>query len=174
MKRAIVLICSILCFIISCDDDSNPVNSGKDYGEGMDYEIYKIVVSHTFHDSNAAFVLRDSTIIRNGRPEEYLYENFTTLEEETVTDFYVRNSQRIPLKHIPGFPNCILSRDFEGESFQYPYVTLSAIGYNDGKTQALVEMGVMSGPLAGEGSIFLIEHEEGTWVIKMRLMTWIS
>ncbi|MCD6235101.1 MAG: hypothetical protein J7K63_08715 [Candidatus Marinimicrobia bacterium] len=172
IKSGSILLLSL--FLTTCDDDSNSLNSGMDYGERMDYEIYRIVVSHTFPDSNAAFVLRDSTVMSSHLPEEILDEYFTGLEEETVVNYYERGSERIPLKHIPGFPNCILSRDFEGEQFQYPDVTLSAIGYNDEKTQALVETGILSAPLVGAGYLYFLEYEEGTWVIKKQLMIWIS
>jgi len=53
-------------------------------------------------------------------------------------------------------------------------MTLSGVGFNRNINQALVYVGNPEGFLAGAGYYVLLVKEKGTWVIKQKLMTWIS
>jgi len=52
--------------------------------------------------------------------------------------------------------------------------SVSRVGFNDRFDQALVYIGTLSHPLAGEGFIVLLEKVNGTWVVDQQVMTWIS
>ena len=54
------------------------------------------------------------------------------------------------------------------------YLQFSAVGYNTPRTEALVFLGHYCGSLCGTGHLFLLEKENGQWVVKNRLMQWIS
>ncbi len=50
----------------------------------------------------------------------------------------------------------------------------SRIGYNDSKTQAVLEMVRSFGSLGAYGDIIYLEKENGNWVIKTIIMAWAS
>jgi hypothetical protein len=52
--------------------------------------------------------------------------------------------------------------------------TLSAVGYNAAGTEALVYVGHSCGSLCGTGHLILAAKENDRWVVKNRLMLWIS
>jgi hypothetical protein len=54
------------------------------------------------------------------------------------------------------------------------YLSLSAVGYNNSGTEALVFLGHYCGWLCGTGHLYLLAKENGQWVVKNRLMQWIS
>ena len=54
------------------------------------------------------------------------------------------------------------------------YIQFSRIGFNDDKTQAILEAGHFYGSLGAEGSIIYLVKQRGNWVIKDRRMTWIA
>jgi hypothetical protein len=66
------------------------------------------------------------------------------------------------------------------EAFQklYPkspgFMNISRIGFNSDRTQALLYIGFVCGGLCGEGHIFLLVKENGTWKIRHVAMTWVS
>jgi hypothetical protein len=53
-------------------------------------------------------------------------------------------------------------------------VSLSRIGFNSSKTQALVYVGNVCGGRCGEGNFFLLVKEAGKWKIQDELNVWIS
>jgi hypothetical protein len=61
---------------------------------------------------------------------------------------------------------------------QYPNsqgrMELSGVGFNKDMTQALVYVGNMSYSLAGAGYYYLLENQDGTWVVINETMVWIS
>jgi len=54
------------------------------------------------------------------------------------------------------------------------YWSLSPIGYNTEGTEALVYVGHHCGGLCGTGHLVLLAKENGRWVVKNRVMLWIS
>lgn len=54
------------------------------------------------------------------------------------------------------------------------YWTFSPVGYDSGGAEALVYVGHHCGGLCGTGHLVLLTKEDGRWVIKNRLMLWIS
>ncbi|MDT5122012.1 MAG: hypothetical protein QOC96_1494 [Acidobacteriota bacterium] len=53
-------------------------------------------------------------------------------------------------------------------------ITLSRIGFNPERTQALVHVGIGCGGSCGEGNFFLLAKESGVWKVQKKIMTWIS
>jgi hypothetical protein len=51
---------------------------------------------------------------------------------------------------------------------------LSVVAYNSDNTKALVDVGLICGPLCGNGTLFYLEKLNGVWVIKKTVDTWIS
>ncbi len=54
------------------------------------------------------------------------------------------------------------------------FMSVSRIGCNSAKTQALVYIGNLCGGLCGTGQVFLLVKEGGAWKVQYVTMTWIS
>jgi hypothetical protein len=54
------------------------------------------------------------------------------------------------------------------------YYIFSRVGFNNSLNQAVVYVGRVAGPLMGSGSYYLLEKEDGQWIIKEETMIWIS
>lgn len=53
-------------------------------------------------------------------------------------------------------------------------ISLSRVGFNSNKTQALVQVGFQCGVTCGEGNYFLLTKNKGRWKIKKKHITWIA
>lgn len=112
---------------------------------------------------------------------------------ETVDHFNLRRSSSCHLKPEldAAIPYRILSeQEIEGyfkkkgirgwKDFykKYPkssgFWSFSPVGYNDEGTEALIYVGHHCGGLCGTGHLYLVAKENGHWIVKNRLMLWIS
>src|SRR5438445_8556536 len=50
----------------------------------------------------------------------------------------------------------------------------SRVGFNRARTQAVVLVGFITGPIGGEGEYVLLEKQNGAWSIVHRLGAWLS
>lgn len=53
-------------------------------------------------------------------------------------------------------------------------ISVSRVGFNKEKNQAVVYVGLQSDYLAGRGVIFLLEKKDNSWQIKKQTLLWIS
>ncbi|MFK8046531.1 MAG: hypothetical protein AB8B72_13625 [Crocinitomicaceae bacterium] len=53
-------------------------------------------------------------------------------------------------------------------------LSFSRIAFNDGDTQAVFEISQSCGSLCGQGLIVFLEKEDGNWVYKGVVPTWIA
>lgn len=56
----------------------------------------------------------------------------------------------------------------------FGYKQFSAVAFNTDKTKALVDVANVCGPLCSEGRLYYLEKENGLWIIKKTVGTWIS
>ena len=54
------------------------------------------------------------------------------------------------------------------------YVIFSRVGFNRTLDQAVLYVGEVAGPLMGAGHYYLLEKQNGEWMIKEQTMVWIS
>ena len=52
--------------------------------------------------------------------------------------------------------------------------TLSRVGFNESKTQALIYYGYVCGGLCGQGQYILLTRTDDKWTIEKECLTWIS
>jgi hypothetical protein len=124
-----------------------------------------------------------------------------TAAKETLQDYDQKNKSSIPLdsKFSLRVPLVLMSEAERDRIFQvkgkgekrsgnpkgfeefyrlYPkspgFVTLSRVGFDAVRTQALVYVGYLCGGLCGDGKFFLLVKEGGVWKIQHVAMTWIS
>jgi hypothetical protein len=113
------------------------------------------------------------------------------LSGETLTSFAERNEKPTSLSpdmqlgveydllshedlaEISSQPNWneILDERYPGSN---GYLILSRVGFNKSLDQAVIYVGQVAGPLRGSGSYYMLEKQNGEWIIKAESMAWIS
>ncbi|GEM_PF-1694385 len=166
--------------------------------DSTDYEIYSLILNETFSSEKIVIAQKSIDHIRVTFDDDYIdhfTENFpdfdTTLVENLceVNDttylfadkFHSDDNQLIvvspdELAHI--FDSRDVNNNWQEFYQKYKnavgYIRFSRIGYNDDKDQAILDTGYYFGSLGAEGNIIYLVKEKGQWVIKDRMMTWIS
>jgi hypothetical protein len=126
--------------------------------------------------------------------EEYAIKALPELKGETIDDFHVniRKCHHLARKFdIPVKYELITDKDtdrFFGrdnlrsgwQGFYAKYkgspgiTTFSNVGFDDAMTQALLTTGNTCGGLCGAGHFVMLQKENGVWVVKKKIVTWIS
>ncbi len=160
-----------------------------------DIEKEEQAVYSFFVNGNPALILQNtSTDIAQDDPKQmvdYIKTGLKNVTDETVDNFLERNAQPSQLSpdmdlgvdyvllteeelaQISSQPNWgeVLSQKYPGAN---GYTIFSRVGFNNTLDQALIYVGNVGGPLMGSGSYFLMEKQNGEWVIKEEIMVWIS
>ena len=119
-------------------------------------------------------MLNDSTNGENfdSTSVNYYSENIPGLEPETIYDYINANKSKTKLKKISGV-NFIFASEYNNNQKKVD-VSLSRVGYNKLRTQAIVTMGALYAPLDGIGKLFFLVKSGSKWIINKSIMTWIS
>ncbi|NCN39355.1 MAG: hypothetical protein COY38_04110 [Candidatus Aenigmarchaeota archaeon CG_4_10_14_0_8_um_filter_37_24] len=122
----------------------------------------------------------------------YVSQQIPEIEKDTLDDYKIKNTQNYPLENSFNIKakvilisqvdfDRIFRPDIDGwEQFYKIYpksqgiMTLSRVGFNKEKDQALVYAGNQAHYLAGRGYYVLLTKENDIWGIKKDVMTWIS
>lgn len=161
----------VLTLFSGCNDDSAISNY---FGEGDDYLIYSKVLLD-IPNNNSLVVLSDYTQgeLINQNNLKYYTDAIPGLAEETLQNYILMNQQKIRLKKISG-SSCIFRSELDNSATKFVSVIVSRVGYNIDKSQAVVTVGVIWGPLAGSGYLLFFVKTGNEWQIQNRIMTWIS
>jgi hypothetical protein len=164
-----------------------------------EYSVYSDVFD-SWHEKNSrdCLLVRDHTAVhREGdsfRQElSYLTSEIPGLEEETANDFMSKNIKAYPLNKFSSQKQKyeIISQDELDSLFEskqprwskfrqrYPEAkgifTLSRVGFNPDRTQALVYVANQWDSYSGSGNyIFLVKNNRGTWKIQKTIKGWHS
>lgn len=122
-----------------------------------------------------------------------LIKELPQLEKETAVDFLSKNRTSWTLKNeFKLNAEIILITTDERKNFFKGYIddgwklfhtkypragsidTLSRVGFNQEKTQALIYYGYTCGGLCGQGQYIQFTRKEDRWTIQKEWMTWIS
>lgn len=161
--------------LISCDSvepkDSKTLDK---YGSDTDYVIYSVVLD-SVKLLDKKLVLMDSTQFEStvSFNNNYYKTNLPEAEDETFNNYISRNQTNVKLEKIEGV-NSVYYSEVENPFQNGTIVSLSKVGYNENKTQAILTIGITYAPLAGYGSLFLLKFENGKWKVVGSIMTWIS
>ena len=175
MRQSInILVLLLILFMQFCEEDKNPIIQ-KDYGEGNEYLIYKLILNDMFLETGYTVILCDSTEIVNIpiNQRSSIKEKIPELLYETLDDLVSKDS-RGKLKDIFGVGFYIFSSQYTDKKDSTVSVQLSEVGYNTLETQAVVAMDVIYAPLVGEGILFYLEYQDNEWIIKSRFTLWIA
>ena len=164
-----------LIFLFSCGCEKNPTQS-VEYGEGDDYEIYQVVLMDCFSETDNLVILNDLTVLSciDSFQTASFREQFPEIKDETITDFNLRNEERSQLKPIQDIDFYVFESDYKDSGQETASAYLSSVGYDEDKTQAIVEMGVTYAPLAGQGRLIYLTKIDGEWKISGGLTIWVS
>ncbi|MFZ5878144.1 MAG: hypothetical protein ACOY0R_02120 [Chloroflexota bacterium] len=141
-----------------------------------------------------AVILQDTeTNINSDDPQQtmdYVKSGLTGISNETLDSYMDRNAQ--PSQLSPdmdlGVEYVLLSSEEMSDIFlqsdgwdvfhqKYSgagYRVFSRVGFNNTLDQAVIYVGQMAGPLMGAGYYYLMEKENGEWILKEQIMVWIS
>lgn len=145
-----------------------------------DYHGEKVVLSKT---TDSGFEFGGQTAMPGGMPglSEGLWKNYLAHNDK---------SYPLPMGMEVGMEYTLIDaeemsgifNDYEDgwDEFyrRYPgspgITTLSRVGFNPERTEALVYMGAQFHYLAGAGNLYRLEKQDGVWKIMEKLMLWIS
>jgi len=183
-------------FIFNHTKSNKLLNSDKlidiDDIDDEEYNVYSALIRSTYGDNpnTLPVIVEDTT----SPPEGGLSGiSAKEVQQETVDNFKKANQQSYLLKRRfnPSINYILISQEELKNIFsrdlvrgwdkfhkKYPnsqgIITLSRVGFNNQKDQALVYIGDQFSSLSGAGSIILLIKENNVWKIKQRFMLWIS
>jgi hypothetical protein len=191
IKTAICLALFISLFACSSlSSPSAPVPSAA----AMEQEEQAIYAFFLPQDGLALILEGTSSGLSTDTPQEsadYIKSSLTDISRQTLDSFVERNQDSHPISQNMdlGIEYKILtyeelkkisSQSNWGEKLSeaYPgshgYLIFSRVGFNNTLDQAVIYVGSVGGPLMGSGSYFLMEKQNGEWIMKDEVMSWIS
>ena len=185
-----ILSVSLLAYCALSAEDNKPNEITNE-----EYNVYSALINLEYVKDGIKLIVIDdytTTSISPGISE--LKENFRQempeSQQETIDGFRKINQLRYLLKRQFSLPvDYVLVNEKEindifpkkgWDSFYEKYpnsqgeMTLSRVGFNTAKSQALVYVGNQSHFLSGEGYIFLLVKENNIWKVKQKESTWES
>jgi hypothetical protein len=153
------------------------------------------VYSYFVAENSRALILQDtSTNMSSDDPQQtvdYIKSGLKGVSSETLDNYLERNkqsSQLSPNMNL-GVDYVLLSREDlmkissqpdwgELMNAKFPgthgYIIFSRAGFNNTLDQAVIYVGNVAGPLMGAGYYYLMEKQNGQWLMKQQVMAWIS
>ena len=191
LKKASIILLTLNFIACSIFTPAVPTPSKADI-EKEEQAIYSFFVSGS--NGTAVIMLETSTNISGQAPREireHIKSSFKDISNETVESYLARNAQPSQLSSDMnlGMDYVFLSADELSKissqlnwgellAGKYPnshgYTIFSRIGFNNSLDQAVIYVGNVEGPMMGSGFYYLMEKENGEWVIKEQVMVWIS
>lgn len=185
-----LLIAAFILALTACGP-SAPAPSAAD----IDKEEQAIYATFFSVNTKTAVILRDTsmTVPAEGSQEymKTITPSLPGISNETIDNFVQRNIKPGQLSSDMqlGVDYVLLSTDElaqitsqpnwgEVMNEKYPnsggYKIFSRVGFNATLDQALIYVGHVAGPMMGGGFYYLMEKQDGKWVIKEQIMVWIS
>ena len=168
----------------------------------MDDEEYAVlsslIDSYTGREVKLAVVMEDHTKLWRPHGDKYFARSvkrlkaaFPELDSEILRDFTAKNSQRHALeRRFATKAEYVLAssqdvaralgaeRQWDNFRRRYPsshgLTTISRVGFNAGRTQALVYRGDRFGGKAGVGNYLLLVKKDGAWAVVRGYRVWVS
>jgi hypothetical protein len=178
--------------------DAKPATSG-DVPDGEEYAVYAALLKEMFvRKETKQLVVKKHTLVDDlsvGDPA--LTAKFATLSQRTVDDFKSRNEQSYELndqfnlgvkinfisreeldKLFPSPPREGAPDGWETFNQRFPtayaIITLSRVGFNEDRSQALIFVAFGCGWLCGEGNYVFLTKKDRAWKIEAKSGTWIA
>lgn len=164
-----------------------------------EYDVLSALVNELYLKDNAKSIIITSPTccafkldVQSDYWKMYL-DQLDPVSGDTLDDYAARNKQSlgfedkfklrasyqiVPYAEIESlFRSGVLDDAWKTFYSKYPesngYVRLSRVGFNKTREQALVSIGWIRGPLAGEGHYVLLGKQNGSWKVLKRAATWM-
>ena len=182
----VLILVQSACSAFSPDSKSSAADIEKE-----EQAVYSFFVSG---GTRPAVILQDTaTDINSDDPQQtidYVKSGLKGISKETLDNYLERNAQ--PSQLSPdmqlGVEYVLLSSEELSTIFKQPdgwgafhkkysdagYTVFSRVGFNNTLDQAVLYVGSVAGPLMGAGYYYLLEKENGVWIVKEQIMVWIS
>ncbi len=166
-----------------------------------EYVVYSLLINDLLVKENVKQVVIERNTsglsfspVYQGQEMRDIQLSIKGLDKETISDFYAKNLQRYQLQYLFKLKiayvliNNILVEFEENpkpgmsawDEFYRKYegaqglASLSRVGFNSNKSQALVYLGNQSGLTLGQGRFILLIKKHGIWEIRDKMKAWIS
>ena len=133
----------------------------------------------------------DSSMTSSQKVMDFIKSGLPAVSDETINDYLMNNKQdsQLPAKMNVGVEYQLLSADEFAEISSQPdwgnllkekypgsdgYMFFSRVGFNNALDQALIYVGRVYGPLAGDASYYLLEKKDARWMIVNQIVRVIS
>ncbi len=200
MKRH-YFFCLVVSFLILnfCDRVKEPYNpdvlDNYDVDGNMtldldEYTLYRLVLDKIKPGEQQKVLVADSTLSEDFTDRfDNIYEQIPELSPETVQNYFLKNQKKGIIDRLPFVNKNFLLVSWDGSkkvyvdennhSYElkdpgiYGIISLSYIGFNYSKTQAVVSVVDYGAPLnAVSYLVFFVREKE--WVIKKEVLLWMS
>ena len=159
--------------------------------EAEEYLVYTALIKSLYTDSPALqVILNDHTELSKIASAEKITE-LGQGSPAIALDFQHRNLQKYPLQDhliLAAILILISNEDFKkiigswlnADSFYaaFPnaqgFLTLSRVGFNPARTQAIAYSAELKGPLNGAGYLYFLVKTNNQWTIQTKILDWIS
>jgi hypothetical protein len=161
--------------------------------DAEEYAVYSALIDKVYAREGAKLVILadyPSWDVHAREGHQYLRTLMPSVPEEMRNDYEARNKRAYRLKErlnvkvpylLVSVKGCReLSRSRERKEYRALCpdlswsMTLSRVGFNGEKNQAVVYVGIRCRGLCGSGEYLLLEKEEGAWEIRERRRVWAS
>ena len=153
------------------------------------------VYSYFVAENSRALILQDTSTNMSGddpqQTVDFIKSGLKGVSNEALDNYVERNKQpgqlsptmnlgvdyvllsREELANISSQPNWgeLLTEKYPGT---HGYIIFSRVGFNHTLDQAVIYVGNVAGPLMGAGYYYLMEKQNGQWLMKQQVMAWIS
>jgi hypothetical protein len=171
--------------------------TSQDAPDADEYSVYAALLKEMFiRKETKQLVIKKLTTIDEFSTEAPKQTNgFSSLSQQAINDFKTKNKQAYELNDqfkldvkINFIRSDELNKLFQTRNSQqdgwmifnqqyptaYAIITLSRVGFNKERNQALIFVAFGCGWLCGEGNYILLTKKDGMWKIEAKSMTWIS
>ncbi len=181
------------------ESDITPINESERIPND-EYEVISHFIQQIKYPNGSKLVIQQQTVekkfgydafIMLGNISTFEYYNKIKLDTAMVDDFKNKNAKTYKLENKFSIPQSVvlisnkelqnIFRDNMGWLrfyMKYPtsrgLIEIDRVGFNDNKTQALLQFGHQDDWLAGRSDLFFLTKDEGKWIIKANYIVWRS
>ena len=161
-----------------------------------EYAVYSAVIRELYFVGKIKLVVISNPTSRGSESKvaDYVFEELAPLSHATYDDYLAKNSKQYRLSNSLSlkaryvlvedrtikklFNHWDLDKGWETFYKQYPaskgFFSLSRVGFNPTKDQALVYIGRMCNSRCGEGRLVLMSKRNDTWTVEKEHGLWVS
>jgi hypothetical protein len=153
------------------------------------YRVYSVILNHKWEKGNVA--VRDRTDRGLFQNDEWLDKNAGKSDPEAVNDFKNANDNDVQLESrfdYTGKIYLIDQQEFKKtigggngwDAFRSSHpgasgiITFSAVGFDRDGSRAVVNVSYLCASHCGNGSFYILEKNNGEWLISQEIGTWMS